>query len=65
MKKMGNEQLNPFEVMYLKDLREKVDKAQVINLNPDATDQEKAQYQVARMELKKFVRELREKGYTI
>ncbi len=62
---MGNEQLNPFEVMYLKDLREKVDKAQVINLNPDATDQEKAQYQVARMELKKFVRELREKGYTI
>ena len=44
---MGNEQLNPFEVMYLKDLREKVDKAQVINLNPDATEQEKAQYQVA------------------
>ena len=63
--KMGNEQLNPFEVMYLKDLREKVDKAQVINLNPDATDQEKAQYQVAKMELDKFVRELREKGYNI
>ena len=62
---MGNEQLNPFEVMYLKDLREKVDKAQVINLNPDATDQEKAQYQVAKMELDKFVRELREKGYNI
>ena len=63
--KMGNEQLNPFEVMYLKDLREKVDKAQVINLNPYATDQEKAQYQVAKMELDKFVRELREKGYNI
>ena len=62
---MGNEQLNPFEVMYLKDLREKVDKAQVINLNTDATDQEKAQYQVAKMELDKFVRELREKGYNI
>ena len=62
---MGNEQLNPFEVMYLKDLREKVDKAQVLNLKADATEQEKAHYQVARMELNKFVRELRQKGYNI
>ena len=59
---MGNEQLNPFEVMYLKDLREKV---QVISLKADATEQERAQYQVAKMELDKFVRELREKGYNI
>ena len=63
--KMGNEQLNPFEVMYLKDLREKVDKAQTISLKADATEQERAQYQVAKMELDKFVRELREKGYNI
>ena len=53
---MGNEQLNPFEVMYLKDLREKVDKAQTISLKADATEQERAQYQVAKMELDKFVR---------
>ena len=62
---MGNEQLNAFEVMYLKDLREKVDKAQTISLKTDATEQERAQYQVAKMELDKFVRELREKGYNI
>jgi hypothetical protein len=61
---MGNEQLNPFERLNLKNLRDEVDRRQR-EMHLDSNKRARMQYDIAKRELEKFVKELREKGYTI
>tara|TARA_A100001515_G_C4479555_1_gene179604 strand:+ start:415 stop:600 length:186 start_codon:yes stop_codon:yes gene_type:complete len=61
---MGDEQLNPFERLNLKNLRDEVDRRQR-EMHLDSNKRSRMQYDIAKRELEKFVKELREKGYTI
>jgi len=61
---MGNEQLNPYEKLNLKNLRDEVDRRQE-GMHLDSSKRARMQYDIAKRELEKFVKELREKGYTI
>jgi len=61
---MGNEQLNPYEKLNLKNLRDEVDRRQE-DMHLDLSKRARMQYDIAKRELEKFVKELREKGYTI